>query len=79
MQDQTHVLQGIQAMPHRIHTRTVKGWELCWCCARRLVDHPSLCHCGQPHYCEGRPPNWCQRTGDPGRGYENIRPVTSAV
>jgi len=37
--------------------------HLCWCCGRRLVDHPSLCRCGQPHYCEGRPANWGQATG----------------
>lgn len=38
--------------------RSPEGGNLCWCCRRRLVDHPSLCRCGQPHYCEGRPPNW---------------------
>ena len=45
-------------MPYGI--RTSASWGLCWCCHRRLFDHPSLCHCGQPHYCEGRPPNWGQ-------------------
>lgn len=49
----------------QLHTqpRTATSWNHCWCCGRSL-DHPSLCHCGQPHYCEGRPPNWCQRTAD---------------
>jgi hypothetical protein len=45
-------------LPYR--SQTGESWRLCWCCHRRLLGHPSLCHCGQPHYCEGRPLNWCQ-------------------
>jgi hypothetical protein len=50
-------------MPYPVQAPVVGSWDLCWCCGRRLVDHPSLCHCGQPHYCEGRPPNWSRQTG----------------
>lgn len=52
-------------LPYGTQSRTVGSWGLCWCCGRRLVDHPTLCHCGQPHYCEGRPPNWGRPTGRP--------------
>jgi hypothetical protein len=57
MQHPLHSTIGTH-MPYR--SQTGESWHLCWCCHRRLLDHPSLCHCGQPHYCEGRPPNWCQ-------------------
>ena len=63
MRNRTVMPTWNQALLHPTQIQTEQGSGHCWCCQRRLAGHRSLCHCGQPHYCEGRPPNWCQRTG----------------
>lgn len=60
MRDDTRLTMDGYPQRGRNQVRAAAITDHCWCCHRRLTGHPSLCHCGQPHYCEGRPANWCE-------------------